>query len=190
MGTLYVVSTPIGNLDDLTRRAEATLSRVSRVLAEDTRRTRILLNHIGAKARAVSVHAHNEAERIPRILGWLAAGEDLALVSDAGTPLLSDPGQRVVRACLDEGHPVVPIPGASAALAALVVSGLAGDAFVFLGFPARKGKERKHLLARVAASSEPAILYESPGRIGALLEELIPLCGRDRGRGHVVRRDR
>ncbi len=177
MGTLFVVSTPIGNLDDLTRRAESTLHRVSRVLAEDTRRTRILMNHIGAVTRVVSLHAHNEAARIPRVLEWLAAGEDLALVSDAGTPLLSDPGQRVVRASIDAGHEVVPIPGASAVLAALVASGLPAGAFAFLGFPARKGKDRARALARVGNAGESTILYEAPGRLSALLEDLVEVCG-------------
>jgi 16S rRNA (cytidine1402-2'-O)-methyltransferase len=180
MGTLFIISTPIGNLDDLTRRAESTFGKVGRVLAEDTRRTRVLLDHIGVKKPTVSLHEHNEAERVPRVLAWLAAGENLGLVSDAGTPLLSDPGQRLVRAVLEAGHDVVPIPGASAALAALVTSGLPAETFVFLGFPPRKGADRTAFLERVAGSRETSILYESPHRVAALCRELAGLCGSER----------
>ncbi|NIP82948.1 MAG: rRNA small subunit methyltransferase 1, partial [Gemmatimonadetes bacterium] len=138
MATLYIVSTPIGNLDDVSERAAATLRVVDRILAEDTRRTRILADRVGASTSLVSLHAHNEAERIESILGWLGDGEDLALVSDAGTPLISDPGGRVVAAVVEAGHRVVPVPGASAILAALVAAGLPAERFTFLGFLARK----------------------------------------------------
>jgi 16S rRNA (cytidine1402-2'-O)-methyltransferase len=181
VGTLYLVATPIGNLEDISRRAARVLGEVTRVLAEDTRRTAVLLNHLGAHPPMVSLHEHNEAERTGEALGWLDAGEDLALVSDAGTPLVSDPGARLVRAAADAGHPVVPLPGASAVLAALVASGLSSERFAFLGFPPRKGIQRTQLLERVAASEETVILFESPERLGALLADLAEACGEERG---------
>ncbi|MGY8779250.1 MAG: 16S rRNA (cytidine(1402)-2'-O)-methyltransferase [Longimicrobiales bacterium] len=180
MATLYLVSTPIGNLGDLSARAAETLRGVSRILAEDTRRTRVLADHVDAAAPLVSVHAHNERERIDRILGWLDAGEDLALVSDAGTPLVSDPGSRVVTSVVEHGHTVVPIPGASAPLSALVASGLPTGRFTFLGFIARKGKARVADLSRVHASEESTILFESPQRLVATLDDLADVCGGDR----------
>lgn len=137
----------------------------------------MLTERVGSGAPLVSLHAHNEAERIGRILAWLEAGEDLALVSDAGTPLLSDPGARVVRAVLDAGHRVVPIPGPSAILTSLIASGLAGERFTFLGFPPRKGPERRALLERVATSAETTVLFESPHRLADLLDALAEACG-------------
>jgi 16S rRNA (cytidine1402-2'-O)-methyltransferase len=128
----------------------------------------------------VSLHAHNEASRIERVLTWLEAGEELALVSDAGTPLVSDPGGRLVRAVADAGHRVVPVPGASAPLAALVASGLTSDRFAFLGFVPRKGKERRATLERVAGSEETTVLFESPERLEALLSDLAAACGGER----------
>jgi 16S rRNA (cytidine1402-2'-O)-methyltransferase len=180
VSTLFVVSTPIGNLGDLSPRAEETLRGVSRILAEDTRRSRILAERAGSSARLVSLHAHNERERSDAVLGWLADGEDLALVSDAGTPLVSDPGARLVAAVLDAGHRMIPVPGASAVIAALVASGLPSERFTFLGFPDRKGKARQQLLRRVAESSETVVLFESPQRIVDLLKALAELCGPDR----------
>jgi 16S rRNA (cytidine1402-2'-O)-methyltransferase len=180
MATLYLVSTPIGNLADITARAVEILGTVSRILCEDTRRTRILVDHLKVRAPLTSLHGHNEASRVGRILGWLEEGLDLALVSDAGTPLLSDPGARVVRAALDAGHAVVPIPGPSALLAAVVVSGLPCDRFAFLGFLPRKGTERTLLLERIRDSLETLVLFESPGRLPALLETLTQWCGPDR----------
>lgn len=180
VSTLYLVSTPIGNLDDLSPRAAETLRSVHRILAEDTRRTRVLSDRAGADVPLVSVHEHNERERIHAILGWLAADEDLALVTDAGTPLVSDPGGRVVAAVVEAGHRVVPIPGPSAPLAALVASGLPSDRFVFLGFVARKGVQRTADLARVASSAETAIVFESAQRLLALLDDLAQVCGSDR----------
>ena len=177
MATLFLVSTPIGNLGDLSPRATDTLCTVARILAEDTRRTRILAQRAGATAPLVSLHAHNERERTGKILAWLAAGEDLALVSDAGTPLLSDPGARVVDAVLDAGHRVVPIPGPSAILAALVASGLPSERFAFLGFPERKGGDRRALLERVARAEETVVLFESPQRLADLLDALAGVCG-------------
>lgn len=186
MSILYLVSTPIGNLGDLTHRAAEILGSANRVLAEDTRRTRILMDHLGARTPLVSLHAHNEAARVERVLEWLDAGESLALVSDAGTPLLSDPGHRLVEAVVAAGHTVTPIPGASAPLAALVASGLAPVPFAFLGFVPRKGKDRSALLERVASSAETVVLFESPERLVVLLEALVAACGGDR-RGAVAR---
>ena len=156
------------------------LSEVSRVLAEDTRRTAVLLDHLGVRVPLVSLHEHNEAGRSGEVLGWLAAGEDLALVSDAGTPLVSDPGDRIVRMAAAAGHAVVPLPGASAVLAALVASGLPSERFVFLGFAPRKGGERARLLDRVAGSEETVIVFESPERLRALLSDLSEVCGPER----------
>ncbi len=180
MSTLFLVSTPIGNLGDLSPRAAETLVSVSRILAEDTRRSRVLAERAGSSAPLVSLHQHNERERIDRILEWLDAGEDLALVSDAGTPLVSDPGGRVVGAVVKAGHTVVPIPGASAVLAALVASGLPGERFTFLGFPDRKGAARGALLERVAGASETVVLFESPVRLPRLLADLADACGPER----------
>jgi 16S rRNA (cytidine1402-2'-O)-methyltransferase len=180
VGTLFVVSTPIGNLGDLSPRAEETLREVSRILAEDTRRSRILADRAGSSARMVSLHEHNERERTGAVLGWLAEGEDLALVSDAGTPLVSDPGAKLVGSVLEAGHRVVPVPGPSAVIAALVVSGLPSERFTFLGFPERKGRARHELLKRVAEASESVVLFESPQRLAALLASLVEVCGPDR----------
>lgn len=180
VGTLYVVSTPIGNLGDLSHRAEETLRVVSRILAEDTRRSRILAERAGSSARLVSLHEHNERERVDAVLGWLADREDLALVSDAGTPLVSDPGAKLVAAVLEAGHPVVPVPGPSAVIAALVASGLPSERFTFLGFPERKGRARHELLRRVACSAESVVLFESPQRLAGLLTALVEVCGPDR----------
>ncbi len=180
MATLYLVSTPIGNLDDLSPRAARVLGEVDRVLAEDTRRTGVLMQHLGAHTPMVSLHAHNEAERTERVLAWLEAGESLALVSDAGTPLVSDPGDRLVTAAAAAGHDVVPLPGPSAVLAALVGSGLPAARFTFLGFADRKGKARAGLLARVARAEETVVLFESPQRLDALLRDLAEACGPER----------
>lgn len=180
MATLHLVSTPIGNLGDLSERAAQVLRSVHRVLAEDTRRSRVLMDHIGARAPLVSLHAHNEAERVSAVLAWLDAGEELALVSDAGTPLVSDPGGRLVAAVAESGHRVVPIPGPSAVLAALAASGLPSERFTFLGFLPRKGGERTELLDRVASAPETVILFESPNRLIALLEGLAVTCGAHR----------
>ena len=176
MATLYLVSTPIGNLDDLSPRAAEVLRTVPRILAEDTRRSRVLADRVGSESALVSVHEHNERGRAAQIVGWLDGGEDLALVTDAGTPLVSDPGERVVDAVVAAGHAVTPIPGPSAPLAALVASGLPAERFTFLGFPARKGRNRDADLARVAESRETVILFESPQRLVRLLEDLEARC--------------
>jgi len=172
MSILYIVATPIGNLEDVTLRALTVLRHVDRVLAEDTRRTAILLNHFEIRVPLVSLHEHNEAARTERVLAWLAAGESLALVSDAGTPLLSDPGERLVSDAVAAGFSVVPLPGASALLAALVGAGLSTAAFTFWGFPARSGRERAALMERLVESDHTSVLYESPNRLSRLLEDL------------------
>jgi 16S rRNA (cytidine1402-2'-O)-methyltransferase len=180
LATLYVVATPIGNLEDLSRRAERVLGEVAHVAAEDTRRTGLLLRHLGVRSDLVSLHAHNEAARVDRILGWLDAGDDVALVSDAGTPLVSDPGARIVSAAGDAGHSVVAVPGPSAVLAALVTAGIPCERFAFLGFVPRKGRERDSTLDRIAGSPEACVVFESPERLGALLDDLARVCGSDR----------
>jgi 16S rRNA (cytidine1402-2'-O)-methyltransferase len=177
---LYVVATPIGNLGDLTFRALETLRGADVVLAEDTRRTSILLRHFDVSTRLLSAHEHNEAARAGLVVTLLREGKAVALVSDAGTPLLSDPGARIVREVVAAGFDVVPIPGASALLAALVASGIEAERFTFLGFPPRKGPERAELLEEVAASPRAAVLYESPNRVGKLLEDLAGACGPSR----------
>ena len=180
MSRLYIVSTPIGNLGDMTHRGIEILRQAARVLAEDTRRTGILLRHYEVATPLVSLHEHNEAARSGEVLGWLDAGEDLALVSDAGTPLLSDPGARLVAQVVDRGHEVVPVPGASAILAALVASGIEPEPFTFLGFVERGGAARRARLARLAVLEHAAVLFESPNRLPRLLSDLLETCGPDR----------
>jgi 16S rRNA (cytidine1402-2'-O)-methyltransferase len=171
-GTLFVVSTPIGNMGDFSFRAVETLRSVAAVLAEDTRHTRHLLDRYEIEVPLVSYHEHNEAKTTPRLVERLLGGESLALVSDAGTPLLSDPGARLVRSAIDAGVHVSPVPGASALLAALVASGLAADRFTFFGFLARKGVERRSAIEELVALRHAAVLYEAPARVGATLAEL------------------
>lgn len=186
MASLYVVSTPVGNLGDVTRRAAEVLGAVDVVLAEDTRRTGGLLKHLGVHARMISAHEHNEASRAKLVVEILGEGRDVALVTDAGTPLLSDPGARIVREVVEAGHAVVPVPGASALLAALVGSGIEAGTFTFLGFPPRKGGSRTELMEEIAASPRAVVLYESPHRVGALLRDLAGAAGGER-RGCVAR---
>jgi len=171
-GTLYVVSTPIGNLGDLSPRAAATLRAVSLVLAEDTRHARVLLDHAGVRTKVASHHEHNEAKATPGVVARLCAGESVALVSDAGTPLLSDPGARLVRAAIEAGVPVVAVPGPSALLAALVVSGLDASRFTFYGFLERRGADRTAALEELAKLPHTAVLYEAAPRVAATLAEL------------------
>lgn len=171
-GTLFVVSTPIGNMGDFSFRAVETLRSVSAVLAEDTRHTRHLLERYEIDAPLVAYHEHNEAKATPRLVERLLNGESLALVSDAGTPLLSDPGARLVRAAIDAGVLVSPVPGASALLAALVASGLEAERFTFFGFLARKGPERRTAIDELVALRHAAVLYEAPARVHATLAEL------------------
>lgn len=169
---LYVVGTPIGNLEDLTSRAAETLRAVEVVYAEDTRRTGRLLGAIGSEARLRSLHAHNEARRTDEVLARLAAGGACALVSDAGTPAVSDPGRRLVAAVLEAGHRAIPVPGPSAVVAALSVAGLPAGRFGFVGFPPRAAAERDAWLADLAAVPVTTVLFESPRRLPRLLEEL------------------
>ena len=177
MATLYVVATPIGNLEDVTLRALRVLAESELVLAEDTRHTRVLLERHGVDAKPVSLHGHNEARRTALVLEVLSRGGDVALVSDAGTPLVSDPGERLVAAALDAGHEVRSVPGASALLAALVASGLPCARFTFLGFPPRKPGERRALFEALGERPETLVLFESPRRVAATLRDLAEVLG-------------
>src|SRR5213594_2488976 len=179
-GTLYVVATPLGNLDDLSPRAAATLSRVTAVAAEDTRHTEPLLAHVGSRAELLSFHAHSNEGAPRRILRLLGSGKDVALVTDAGTPAVSDPGAALVAAARERDIPVVTVPGPTAVAAALAVSGLGADRYVFLGFLPRKGAERRRLLETIATSEWTVVLFEAPPRVADLLEDLAAACGAER----------
>ena len=168
-GSLYVVSTPIGNLDDMTVRAVNTLKSVGLIAAEDTRRTGLLLRHFGIATPTTSLHAHNETEKLPALLHKLSEGIDIALVSDAGTPLVADPGQRLIAGAIGHGIRVVPIPGTSAVLAALAASGYPADQFVFAGFAPARSKDRKKWLQRLSDESRTVVLFEAPHRISRTL---------------------
>jgi 16S rRNA (cytidine1402-2'-O)-methyltransferase len=177
-GTLYLVGTPIGNLGDLSDRARRTLAEADVIACEDTRRTGRLLAAFGLQApRLVSFFEGNERRRVAEVLQLLRDGLDVAVVSDAGMPGLSDPGYRVVAACVDEGIPVDVVPGPSAAVAALVVSGLPTDRFVFEGFLPRSGRHRSDRLAALASEPRTIVLFESPHRVGATLEDLHTALG-------------
>jgi 16S rRNA (cytidine1402-2'-O)-methyltransferase len=179
-GTLYVVATPIGNVDDISLRARTVLGEVGLVAAEDTRHTGKLLSRLGISSKLLSCHEHNEEQRVPQIIKRLSAGDDIALVSDAGTPLLSDPGFRLVRAVADAGFTVSPVPGCSAALAAVSVAGLPTNRLLFAGFlPASAGKRRASL-AELQKRVETIVLYESVHRIVATLDAIIAVFGPDR----------
>jgi 16S rRNA (cytidine1402-2'-O)-methyltransferase len=176
-GTLYIVATPIGNLEDITQRALRVLGEVDIVACEDTRRTRVLLNHFGIKTKTLSYHEHNERERAEQICELLLSGKNVALVSDAGTPLINDPGFRVTNAAMELNLAVVPIPGPTAFVAALVASGLPSDQFFFAGFlPARANARREKLeeLKRIPAT---LVLYEAPHRIAATLKDALDVLG-------------
>lgn len=177
-GTLYLVATPIGCVDDLGARARQVLGAVDVVAAEDTRVARALLREIGVQPpRLVSYHDHVEAQRAPALLAALEGGEDVALISDAGTPLLSDPGYRLVVAAVDAGIRTVPVPGPSALLAALVVSGLPPDRFTFLGFLPRQPGRRAAELQALVHRPETLVLYEAPHRVEATLDALLEALG-------------
>jgi 16S rRNA (cytidine1402-2'-O)-methyltransferase len=176
MGTLYLVATPIGNLEDITLRALRILREVSLIAAEDTRQTHKLLERYEISTRAISYHEHNKISRIDDILAALGGG-DVALVSDAGTPGLNDPGYELVRAALDAGYPVSPLPGPSAPVAALVGSGLPTDAFLFLGYLPRKASERRARLHEVAALPYTLIFLEVPHRLNDALADLKSILG-------------
>jgi 16S rRNA (cytidine1402-2'-O)-methyltransferase len=179
-GILYVVATPLGNLGDLSVRAMEVLRAVPVVAAEDTRRTRGLLSHLGASPRLLSYHAHSKEPRLDTLLEILHDGRDVALVSDAGTPVVSDPGTDLVAAARASGVTVVPIPGPSAVATALSAAGLKGDRYLFLGFVPRKGSERARLLARAAAEEWSVVFFEAPPRLTDLLEDLARVVGGSR----------
>lgn len=176
-GTLYLVGTPIGNLGDMTDRARETLRTVGLVAAEDTRRTGRLLARFGIEAKMVSLFEGNEARRTDELLEELRSGRDVAVVSDAGMPGLSDPGHRLVRACVEEGIEVRVVPGPTAAVSALVVSGLPADRFAFEGFLPRRPGERRLRLREVAEDRRTLVLFESPRRVGSLLREVVAELG-------------
>ncbi len=176
-GRLTVIATPIGNLDDLSPRARAELLAADRILCEDTRRTGRLMAHIGVKKPLLSLHEHNERRRVDQVLEALLAGEHLALVSDAGTPLLSDPGFLVVRAASTAGLPITTVPGPSAALAALVVSGLPPLPYTFVGFPPAKPGKRRRFFERYREFDHTLILFESPHRIVRSLRDAHEVLG-------------
>jgi 16S rRNA (cytidine1402-2'-O)-methyltransferase len=186
-GTLYVVATPLGNLGDLSARAVEVLSKVPVVAAEDTRRTRGLLAHLEARPTLLSFHAHSAEHRLENILDILRSGRDVALVSDAGTPSVSDPGTDLVAEARAAGVSIVPIPGPSAVAKLLSAAGVPADRYLFLGFIPRKGKERSRLLARAAAEEWSVVFFEAPPRLVSLLEDLIPVAGP--GRTAVVGRE-
>jgi 16S rRNA (cytidine1402-2'-O)-methyltransferase len=176
-GRLHVVSTPIGNLDDITLRALNTLKSVALIAAEDTRRTGTLLRHFGITTPTTSFHEYNERKKLAHVLRKLRDGADVALVSDAGTPLVSDPGHRLIAAAIAEGIPVVSIPGPSAVLSALACSGFSADAFVFAGFAPSRSTDRKKWLAELRAESRPVVFFESPHRITATLGDMRDILG-------------
>jgi 16S rRNA (cytidine1402-2'-O)-methyltransferase len=185
-GRLFVVATPIGNLGDVTLRALEILRAVPLIAAEDTRMTRRLLERHGVETRTVSYHARSAPTREAELLAHLASGQDLALVTDAGTPGVSDPGELLVAAWAGAGGTVIPIPGASAVLAAVVGSGIAGARWSFEGFLPRSGRERRDRIARIAADERGTIVYEAPSRVAATLRDLAAACGPERA-GAVCR---
>ncbi|MCC0055400.1 MAG: 16S rRNA (cytidine(1402)-2'-O)-methyltransferase [Rhodobiaceae bacterium] len=174
---LHVVATPIGNLGDVTLRALQVLAAADRIACEDTRRSAILLRHYGIEARLVPYHEHNAARQRPRILSMIGDGESVALISDAGTPLVSDPGYRIVTDCIEAGFAVVPVPGASALLSGLVGAGLPSDRFWFEGFLPPKEKARRDRLAAIANIPGTLIFYESPARLAAALSDMALVFG-------------
>ena len=176
-GTLYLIATPIGNLEDITHRAVRLLGEVEIIACEDTRHTKKLLNHYGINTRTISYHEHNERERATELIERLKAGADVAVVSDAGTPGISDPGFRLARLAIDSDVQVVPVPGASALISALVASGLPTDEFFFGGFlPARAGARRARL-AELRSLPATLIFYEGPHRIAATLKDALEILG-------------
>jgi len=171
-GTLFLVSTPIGNLGDMSHRAVEVLSSAALIVAEDTRHSRRLLDHYGISTPVSSYHEHNEAKETPRLVARLRKGDSIALISDAGTPLISDPGSRLVEAAVEAGVPVVPVPGASSVMAALVASGMPLERFTFFGFIPRKGRERSAAIGDVVSSPWTTVLFEAGNRVGATLSAL------------------
>jgi 16S rRNA (cytidine1402-2'-O)-methyltransferase len=180
IGVLYVVATPIGNLDDISRRAVTTLADADLILAEDTRHSQRLLSHLGLRKPMQSLHQHNEAAQTEKLLARLQAGEHLALISDAGTPLISDPGFPLVRAACEAGYRIIPIPGPSALITALSVSGLPCDRFVFEGFLPAKSKARISSLQALKKETRTLVFYESPHRIRDSLAAMGEVLGSER----------
>ncbi|HEV2199484.1 MAG TPA: 16S rRNA (cytidine(1402)-2'-O)-methyltransferase [Bryobacteraceae bacterium] len=176
-GTLYVVATPIGNLEDITLRALRVLRECGLIACEDTRQTRKLLEHFGIATPTVSYHEHNEAARAAELVAKIEAGASVALVSDAGTPLIADPGYRIVRAAIDAGVTVVPVPGASAAVGALSAAGLPSDSFRFCGFLPPKSSQRRRVLEELQAETGTLIFYETPHRILDALDDIAAVMG-------------
>lgn len=179
-GILYIVATPIGNLNDITLRAIDVLKQVDVIAAEDTRHSKKLLDHYGIDTRLMAVHDHNEDDRIHSLLGLLQSGQSVALISDAGTPLISDPGFRVVRAMQQAGIEVVSIPGPCAAIAALSIAGLPTDRFLFVGFLSAKQKARQGELESLLTETSTLVFYESPKRIVSTLEDVVSVMGGNR----------
>ena len=179
-GTLYLVSTPIGNLGDMTHRAVEVLSSAALIIAEDTRHSRRLLDHYKISTPLKSYHEHNEAQETPKLVSRLRSGDSIALISDAGTPLISDPGSRLVAAAVEASLPVVPIPGASSVMAAIVASGMPLERFTFVGFLPRKGRERSEMIADVVASHATVVMFEAANRVGATLGALAAAGAGDR----------
>jgi 16S rRNA (cytidine1402-2'-O)-methyltransferase len=175
--TLYVVATPIGNMDDITLRALNVLDQVDLIAAEDTRHTGKLLKYHNIKSRLISCHEHNEKERTPLLIERMKSGSSIALVSNAGTPTVSDPGYMLLQSAVENNIKVIPIPGASAVVAALSISGLPTDSFIFIGFPAKKKAKRIKQLQELADEKRTLIFYEGPGRILAFMEEIINVMG-------------
>lgn len=178
--TLYIVATPIGNLDDITLRAIDTLKRVDLIAAEDTRHSGLLLQHLGIKAKLFSLHDHNEQEKAHVLIEKLQSGLSIALVSDAGTPLINDPGYHLVKACRENDIKVVPIPGACAAIAALSVAGLPSDKFIYEGFLPAKSKARQDSLASLITEPRTMIFYESTHRLLETLKDMQTILGADK----------
>jgi len=176
-GVLYVVATPIGNLEDVTLRALRILREVSLIAAEDTRRTAKLLQHYSISTRTTSLHEHNEAQKTPKLIEKLAAGESIALVSDAGTPVVSDPGEGLIAAARAAGIRVEPIPGPSSVMAAVAAAGLPAAEFTFLGFPPTRSKDRDEWLRIATSQPRLVVIFESPHRIIGLLTNLTALLG-------------
>jgi len=179
-GTLYVVATPLGNLGDLSPRAADTLKRVAVVAAEDTRHSKPLLHHAGSHAELISFHEHSSDRALERIRRILAEGRDVAFITDAGTPVISDPGVALVAGARERGIQVVTIPGPTAVAASLSVSGIGGDRYLFLGFLPRKGSDRRRFLLTAAQSEWTVVIFEAPNRVAQLLADLVEVCGPER----------
>ncbi|MCF6245968.1 MAG: 16S rRNA (cytidine(1402)-2'-O)-methyltransferase [Desulfobacula sp.] len=176
-GTLYIVATPLGNLADITFRAVDILKQVNLIAAEDTRYSRRLLNHYDITTSLISCHEHNEVQKIPRLIADLKNGTNIALISDAGTPTISDPGYKLIQAAAKHAIKIIPIPGCSAAIAGLSVAGLPTDSFLFIGFLPKKAHKQKQILESLKELSSTLIIYESPKRIKKSLQTMIPIMG-------------